>query len=466
MSLFQDCKINKTKSVIISDIAYSYDQLEADSEKFVIESRSAHLVFIITQNNYDCLVGYYGFIRSNTVVALINNSINETVLNNLILRFKPTHIYQPKNTCLINKNWEKIITQNNYDLFKTNVEIDYKINKNLSMLLMTSGSTGSPEFVRLSSENILSNTKSICEYLSINNNDKVITTLPMSYSYGISIINTHLFSGASLILSDFSLMEKNFWKMIEEFKITTFGGVPYTFEILKKLNYEKIPLPTINYLTQAGGKLSNSLLEYFCSSSKQKNIEFIVMYGQTEASPRMSYLPPSMLESKLGSIGIPIPGGKFSLIDYNEDVIEDLNLEGELIYRGKNVCMGYARDCYDLGKGDLNNGILKTGDIAKIDSDGYYYITGRKKRFLKIFGNRISLDQVEQEINNAGFNCACVGTDKKMKIFTTNESFIQGIQNYINEFFDINKSGYSIIYIDKIPRNDSGKILYSEIEKS
>ena len=110
---------------------------------------------------------------------------------------------------------------------------------------MTSGSTGSPEFVRLSHNNIFSNTKSICEYLKISNNDVAITTLPISYSYGISIINTHLFMGASLILTDASLMEKKFWKMILRHKATTFGGVPYTFEMLKKLKFEKISIPSI-----------------------------------------------------------------------------------------------------------------------------------------------------------------------------------------------------------------------------
>jgi len=187
------------------------------------------------------------------------------------------------------------------------------------------------------------------------------------------------------------------------------------------------------------------------------------MYGQTEASPRMSYLPSEMLQSKIGSIGVPIPGGKFYLVDNEHQIMDEPNIEGELIYKGKNVCMGYARDCYDLEKNDFNKGILKTGDMAKVDSDGYYYITGRKKRFLKIFGNRVSLDQIEQKINEAGYDCACVGTDDYMKIYTTEKSYVQKIQDYIGKYFEINKSGFSIIYINTIPRNHSGKILYSEL---
>ena len=173
-----------------------------------------------------------------------------------------------------------------------------------------------------------------------------------------------------------------------------------------------------------------------------------------------------MMKNKLESIGVPIPGGKFYLIDDNKQIINETDVEGELVYEGKNVCLGYARNCYDLSSGDSNKGVLKTGDMAKVDSDGYYYITGRKKRFLKIFGNRISLDQIEQKINEAGYECACVGTDDQMKIYTTEKSNIEKINKFIAEYFDLNKSGFSIICIDTIPRNDSGKILYSELEKN
>ena len=149
------------------------------------------------------------------------------------------------------------------------------------------------------------------------------------------------------------------------------------------------------------------------------------MYGQTEYSPRMSYLPPNMLRKKPGSIGIPLPGGKFYLIDEKHQIIDETNLEGELVYQGENVSMGYASNCNELANGDLNNGVLKTGDMVNVDSDGYYYIVGRKKRFLKLFGNRVSLDHIEQKINGEGYDCACVGLDDKMKIYTTENSNIK-----------------------------------------
>ena len=466
LNIFRELATNKNKSYIHSNGSnFTYDNLIQDAEKFISYNVNHSLVFIVANNSYDCLAGYVGLLRANAVVALINDSIHESIWNDLVIKFKPVFIYQPSNLFQCGKVWGKKFKFGKYALYETNIEIDYKINADLSLLLMTSGSTGSPEFVRLSQKNIFSNTEAICEYLKISNNDVAITTLPISYSYGFSIINTHLFMGASLILTDASLMEKKFWELISRHNATTFGGVPYTFEMLKKLKFEKISIPSIKYITQAGGKLSQGLLEYFSSVCVKKKMDFIVMYGQTEASPRMSYLPPNMLQKKLGSIGIPIPRGKFYLIDEKHQIIDEPNIEGELVYEGENVSLGYARNCYELANGDSNNGVLKTGDMVKMDSDGYYYIVGRKKRFLKLFGNRVSLDQIEQKINGAGYNCACGGLDDQMKIYTTEKSNIEKINKLIADYFNLNKSLISIIYIDKIPRNDSGKILYSELEK-
>ena len=464
MNIFQNLASSNSGSFLYSNGSeYSYNQLVHDADVFSVFNENRPLVFIVTTNSYNCLAGYIGFLRANTVVALINDSTHESMFNDLIKRFKPSLVYQPQNIFSVNNNWKQRLKVGEYVLYETHIKIDYVINDDLSLLLMTSGSTGSPEFVRLSHLNIYSNTKAICNYLNIRDNDKAITTLPMSYSYGISIINTHLFMGASLILTDSSIVEKGFWELITNYEVTTFGGVPYTYEILKKLNFEKIELPFLRYVTQAGGKLNFRLLDYYYRVCNEKQIDFIVMYGQTEASPRMSYLPSKMLKKKLGSIGGPIPGGKFYLIDESNQIINDPDLEGELVYEGDNVCLGYARNCNDLESGDSNKGVLKTGDIAKVDSDGFCYITGRKKRFLKLFGNRVSLDQIEQKINEAGYACACDGVDDQMVIYTEKESDQKKIINFIKLNFDINKSWFSVIHINEIPRNDSGKILYFKL---
>tara|TARA_S200000501_G_scaffold333082_1_gene336236 strand:- start:505 stop:1608 length:1104 start_codon:yes stop_codon:yes gene_type:complete len=357
-------------------------------------------------------------------------------------------------------NWEVVFEFGVYCFYSIGYVKDYSIYKDLSLLLPTSGTTGSPKCVRLSYSNIYSNTVAICSSLNISSSDKVITTLPMSYSYGLSIINTHLFSNSSLILTNLSFAQRAIWDKIKSLKVTTFGGVPYTYKLLKKLKFSRLNIDSLDYITQAGGKIDYDTLNYFTKVCKEKKIKFFVMYGQTEASPRMSFLPPKMIETKAGSIGTPIQGGKFSLLkDKNDE-------EGELVYEGENVCMGYAFDKSDLKKKNENNGVLKTGDIAKVDKDGFYFITGRKKRILKLYGNRLNLDFVENEIQKQGLNCVCLGNDTELKIFTTNKNYVKDINNYLINKLNVSKYMFNLYLVKKIPRNSSGKIIYSQIEES
>ena len=237
----------------------------------------------------------------------------------------------------------------------------------------------------------------------------------------------------------------------------------YIFEMLKKLRFARMDLPFLKYLTQAGGKLSPELSAEFAEVCAAKSVKFIVMYGQTEATARMSYLPWECARTKTGSMGIAIPGGRFWLVDDGGNAIEDAETVGELCYQGDNVSLGYATNCADLGKGDENRGVLQTGDMAKRDRDGFYYIVGRKKRFLKLFGNRINLDEAERLLRAAGYDCACAGADDKLTIYVTQEGQQAQILQIISERTGINPQGFAVAYIDKIPRNESGKIVYSAL---
>jgi acyl-CoA synthetase (AMP-forming)/AMP-acid ligase II len=323
----------------------------------------------------------------------------------------------------------------------------------LALLLTTSGSTGSPKLVRLSYANLLSNALSIAEYLSINENERPITTLPMHYSFGLSVINSHLLKGATLLLTDKSLMEKDFWSLLKKEQATSLSGVPYTYEMLKRLRFFRMDLPSLRTLTQAGGKLNIELTKEFAEYAQNADKRFFVMYGQTEATARMSYLPYEQSLSKSGSIGIAIPGGAFTLLEES----------GELIYQGQNVSLGYAESAEDLAKGDENKGILYTGDLAKRDNDGYYYIIGRKKRFIKLFGNRINLDETESVLKTRYVDCACVGTDDKMIVYTTEQGKEAEIKQFISAQLHLNPNAFEVRPIDAIPKNSSGKTIYSEL---
>jgi len=344
------------------------------------------------------------------------------------------------------------------------MNFDHNLLPDLAVLLTTSGSTGSPKLVRQSYKNIVSNANSIADYLEIKEDDRAITTLPMYYTFGLSIIQSHLLKGACIIVTELTFMDKKFWNLLKDEKATTFGGVPYTYEMLKKLRFSRMDLPSLRYLTQAGGKLSKELSKEFSEICEKKGIKFIVMYGQVEATARMSYLPHEFAIEKAGSIGIAIPGGEFKLIDDNEvEIIED-SVPGELVYYGDNVTLGYAVDYHDLSKGDENNGVLHTGDIA-MKQDGFYYITGRKKRFLKIFGNRVNLEEVEGILKSSGYDCACGGIDDLLKIYITDESKLEEVRNFISAKMVLNPVAFKSIKIDKIPRNESGKVLYSKLEE-
>ena len=335
----------------------------------------------------------------------------------------------------------------------------------LALLLTTSGSTGSPKLVRQSYANIKANTASIVEYLKLDATERPITTLPMNYTYGLSIINSHLAAGATILLTDKSIMQREFWDFFAAQGATSFGGVPYTYEMLDKLMFFRRKLPSLRTMTQAGGKILPALHQKFAEYAKREGKNFVVMYGQCEATARMSYLPPERALDKVGSMGVAIPGGKFTLIDVDGREITEPEVTGELVYEGANVTLGYAECADDLSKGDERQGRLVTGDMAKHDAEGFYYVVGRKKRFLKIFGNRVNLDETERLIKDRfpDMDCACGGVDDKMKIFVTEGGREREIQDFVAEKTHLNFTAFDVVPINSIPKNASGKTLYSEL---
>ena len=415
------------------------------------------------ENSFESVAGYIGFLRARVVPLLINNGINHESFASLLRTYRPAYIWLPREMAGANEWGAEVYQYGNYVLLMSTYVPDYLLHEDLALLLTTSGSTGSPRLVRQSYKNISSNASAIAQYLRITAEHRPITTLPMSYVYGLSIINSHLLRGCAIVLTNKTLMNKGFWETLRINQATTFGGVPYVYEMLKKLRFSRIDLPSLNILTQAGGKLSTDLSLEFATICEQKRIRFFVMYGQAEATSRMSYLPSEYAISKAGSIGIAIPGGEFWLEDDSGNVVTGDDTVGELIYRGDNVTLGYASGREDLSKGDENNGVLKTGDLAKRDAEGFYYVVGRKKRFLKLFGNRVSLDEVEQLIHGLGHQCVCAGQDDHMRIYTSDKDNLAKIKNFVAERTGIHPSAFNMVYIENIPRNAAGKILYSAL---
>lgn len=468
MYLFESIENYKNNIALVNQSTGSitYKQLieKINIIKKIIPERS--LVFLISQNTIAPLITYIASIKNNYVVILVDIKTNTEDITNLIKSYEPSFIVAPINW-IKNYNQNKFkVLESVYDYYicKTNYKELPNMYNDLSVLLPTSGSMGSPKFVRLSKQNIKSNADSIIKYLKIDSNQRAITNMPYSYSYMLSIINTFIESGASIFVSKNSIIQKEFWTEFFENKITSLSGVPYIFEMFIKLGLKNLSTPYLKTITQAGGKLDRNLTEKIIEFCREQGIEFISMYGQTEASPRMTYLSWKDCSKKIGSIGKAIPFTEIWLEKDNGNKIENANETGELIFKGENVSMGYSNGISDLIKGNENKGILKTGDLAYFDSEGYFYIKGRKSRITKIFGNRLNLDEIEQKMKLNGVEVACKEISNKLFVFFNKNLLIEDVLKKLSHITGQNKKAFNCVQLKEMPRTSSGKINYIKLK--
>jgi acyl-CoA synthetase (AMP-forming)/AMP-acid ligase II len=443
----------------------TYENLYSFTERTKIYLLNKPLIFCLCENTPGSLLGYTTFLTNGAVPLMLDAKIDAGLLHNLINIYQPNYIWLPDYLTSLIKSEKIVFSEAGYSLHLFS-SAKVALHQDLALLLTTSGSTGSPKLVRLSYTNILANARSIAQYLAINENERPVTSLPMHYSFGLSVINSHLISGATLLLTNHTLLEREFWNFVCEQQATSLSGVPYTFEMLHRLRFLRMNLPALKTMTQAGGKLSAKLIEEYCEQCRKSGKQFIVMYGQTEATARMSYLPFDKAQGKYNSIGFAIPGGKFTLMDEKGYEIDHAEVDGELIYTGDNVSLGYAEVQSDLAKGDENKGTLHTGDIARRDEGGFYYITGRLKRFVKLYGNRINLDAIEQLLRSTDEGeYVCAGIDDHLIIYTTLSGKTERIIHFLSEKTGINSQAFTVKEIVEIPKNSSGKILYTELNQ-
>ena len=420
------------------------------------------LVLCLCDNEPSSLSGYLAMLACGAALLVVGSAISCSQLQNLLVAYEPDFAWMPSSRHSEIPNGRTVSSFGDYILCATN-QGGHVINDSLALLLSTSGSTGSPKFVRLSHENLTSNALGIAQYLELTPDELPITTLPSSYTYGLSIIHSHIMSGSSIALTNQTFFNRGFWDFLKAIKATSFGGVPYHYEILKKLRFFKMELPSLMTLTQAGGRMNPDSTREFAIHCKIRGMRYFTMYGQAEATARMSYLSPESAVDKAGSIGRAIPGGIFWLQDEFGQRVNSSEVDGELIYEGKNVFMGYAEGYGDLSKGDDSKGILKTGDIARRDADGDYYIVGRLKRFLKIFGHRINLQDIENLISASGLEVACAGHDDQLDVYLVNADSAKGklAKEKLIAELKLAPGAVRILGISEMPRNESGKIQYS-----
>lgn len=442
----------------------TYAQLE-DAGASVAEALGGRrLVFVLCTNTLGSLVGYTACITHRSVPLLLSAETDPTLLDRLVRIYDPAFLWVPAGHPA-SAHGEHVLEGWGYTLLRRTGAAEHELFDELALLLTTSGSTGSPKLVRQSYDNVFSNAASIADYLALDASERPITTLPMNYTYGLSIINSHLLVGATVLLTERGPLEREFWTFFREQQATSFGGVPYTYEILERLRFRMMDLPSLRTMTQAGGKLPVDLHERFAAWAAEHGKRFVVMYGQAEATARMGYLPAERAIEKRGSMGIAIPGGTLELVDDDGSVIEGADVVGELVFHGPNVTLGYAERPEDLALGDERHGTLKTGDMARRDEDGFFYITGRKKRFLKVFGNRVNLDELDRIVAHEfdDLECTCAGTDDHVRIYLTDGARAEAVRHLLSERTHLNLSAFETHVIERIPRNEAGKVLYNEL---
>lgn len=326
----------------------------------------------------------------------------------------------------------------------------------LALLLSTSGSTGDPKLVRLSGRNIASNAEAIAAYLAITPADRAMTTLPLFYSYGFSVLNSYLAAGAALILTERSVIEPAFWETFRDHGATSLALVPHQFDLLERGSFAAQSLPGLRYITQAGGKLAPDSVRRFDALGKAAGWDLVLMYGQTEAAPRISYVPPAALPRAADTIGQAIPGGRLRLIDETGAEIPGAGVAGELVYDGPNVMMGYAETRADLARGaEVTE--LRTGDIAERTEDGLYRVVGRMKRFVKIFGLRLSLDQIEALLRERGIAAQAVAVGDRLVLLHEDPAAGPAARDAVAAAYELPLAEIHAGHLDDLPLLASGK---------
>lgn len=433
---------------------YSALASQADAMAAFLPDKQRTLGFLAFSNTIDAVSLYLGTLRSGRhVPLLLQADLDPALMAALVAHYRPDWLALAAGIAAP----EGYRTQATHGTVVIHVAIDgfagTPSHPDLALLLSTSGSTGSSKLVRLSYTGLAANAASIVTYLGLRATDRAITTLPLAYSFGMSILNSHLEAGASMVLTDESMVGRGFWELAQTQGITSLSGVPATFEMLRRIGLERFHLDRLRMLTQAGGRLRDALIVEFLDASDRLGLGFFVMYGQTEAGPRISYVPSDQLRSKIGSIGIAVPGGKLDL-----DAAS-----GELIFTGSNVMLGYATQRVDLAAKDETGGVLHTGDLARCDEDGYFYLTGRAKRFVKISGNRVNLDEVESMLaGELGRTVACSGGDDDLVVFVPGKADVDQtvVRQLIQQRYKLFPGHVRLKPLVVLPLLGTGKIDY------
>lgn len=438
-------KFSDNVALIHKQQKLSYKDLDEACRDFSEQlSGAGGLGFIYCKNDMATCIAYLSCLQQKLPVLLLDGDISDDMSKQLKASYLPN-----------------FVIQNGQITFYDNTSLG--VDSRVAILLSTSGSTGSPKQVALSGINLHSNATAIAEYLKITSTDIAITSLPMNYSYGLSVLNSHLASGAAIVLTDESIISRPFWQAFEEHQVTSLAGVPHSYQMLLRLGFTKKQYGHLKCLTQAGGKLDKNSILALADYAHQNAINFYIMYGQTEATARIAYLDAKKVSEKPDSIGKAIPGGNLYLTDLESgSQINTPGITGELVYKGDNVMLGYANSRQDLNCMKSLT-LLKTGDIAYCDEEGDFFVTGRLKRIVKIVGKRTSLDEVEHLLEEQGLVAKVIGDDERLNIVSP-EILPANLAVELGKTLGLHASFIHCYEGVEIPTNENGKTDYVSLQ--
>ena len=451
-------KKERTRVAAIDDSgeALTYGELCDFAAEFRQYLPERALLFLLSENCHGSLLGYVACLSNGIVPLILSARTEESLYTNLRDMYRPAYLWAPE--AMVEKLGGRVVfASHGYVLLATGSE-PVPMHPDLALLLPTSGSTGSPKLVRHSLRNIEANADNVRRLFQLTGEEKAMAILPMHYTMGLSVIASHLLAGATLLLSGRSLLDRGFWSMLKE--ATSFTGVPYSYELLMKMRFTRMDLPKLEVITQGGGKLTPEMFRALAEYARDKGKKFIATYGQSECTARMAYLPAELALEKTCSIGFAEPSGQLSIVDADGNESFEGEATGEMVFRGENVTLGYAYGVEDLLKDDENHGVMHTGDLARRDADGCYFIVGRLKRFLKIFGLRIGLDEVENLIKQEyKTDCYCKGDDEKLVVLVTDAKLVDALPGFIEEKTHLFHKNIEVRLVDAILRNEAGKVI-------
>jgi acyl-coenzyme A synthetase/AMP-(fatty) acid ligase len=421
----------------------SYAEIGALRAAFDATLGPRAFVFLRTANSATSVAAWLALLSSDHAVLAIEHDLAPERLAALVDLYRPDAIIDPDGTITPGPGGTVL-------------------HPGLSVLLSTSGSTGSPKLARFTAAALLANARAIADYLGLTAAERPFLALPTSYSYGMSVINSHALVGACIEVTAHGVMQAEFWDGLRNRATTSLSGVPFHYDAIRRLGLDRLATPTLTTLTQAGGKLPAPVAAKYAEWAAANGRRFITMYGQTEAGPRLTWLPPEHLPGHAGAIGVPIPGVTIDLIAGDGSVISEPGVSGEMRCTSPAIMMGYAHGPDDLARGDELGGVLMTGDLASRDEQGILSITGRASRMIKLFGTRVNLDDIDAQLARMDVAGVSFGQDDQLRVLIEGGD-ADAVRAALVEAFSFPPRGLLVKAVASLPRASSGKLLYGAL---